>query len=94
VCVERSFDRTAPDPPYPQVQSINLWGCLVLPPLVGAATSRLETFRVMLPGLWLMAASPLALVLLPDVAGACLWQARNNKNRARPRARARARSFA
>ena len=48
----------------------------MLPPLVGAATSRLETFRVMLPGLWLMAASPLALVLLPDVAGACLWQAR------------------
>ena len=34
---------------------------MLLPPLVGAFTSQMETFSVALPGMWLMGASPLFL---------------------------------
>jgi hypothetical protein len=35
------------------IQSINLFGCLVLPPLVGAYTSGREDFAVFMPGKYL-----------------------------------------
>lgn len=59
--------------PIFQIHSINLWMCLVLPPCVAAATSAVEPFRVMLPGVWLMALSPLPLVVFPGVAAAVCW---------------------
>ncbi|KAH8044308.1 hypothetical protein JL721_12890 [Aureococcus anophagefferens] len=52
------------------IHSINLWGCLIFPTLVAAKTSDLPAFRVIVPGLWIMALSPLALVASPTPAGA------------------------
>ncbi|KAH8065647.1 hypothetical protein JL722_20 [Aureococcus anophagefferens] len=57
------------------IHSINLWGCLIFPTLVAAKTSDLPAFRVIVPGLWIMALSPLALVASPTPAGAAVWQA-------------------
>lgn len=34
----------------------------------------MENFKVMLPGLWIMALSPLMMVLYPTVVGLCMWQ--------------------
>ena len=59
--------------PIYAIVSINLWGCMVLPPVVGALTSKHETFRVALPGMWLMALSPLCLVVSPTPAAAVWW---------------------
>eukprot|EP01049_Picozoa_sp_SAG25_P001350 SAG25_NODE_58_length_18473_cov_99.552846_21_plen_87_part_00 len=55
------------------IHSINLWGCLLLPPLVGALTGARETFSVILPGMWLMAVSPAWVTIWPTVLGACAW---------------------
>ena len=44
--------------PIYSVLNINLWGCMLLPPIVGALTSHREAFSIILPGMWLMAASP------------------------------------
>ena len=57
------------------IHSINLWGCLIFPTLVAAKTSDVPAFRVIVPGLWIMALSPLALVASPTPAGAAVWQA-------------------
>ena len=59
--------------PIYTIHSINLWGCLALPPLVGAFTADHHAFEVFMPGLWIMAASPVFLVLSPSVASAALW---------------------
>ena len=53
--LERRFGEGVP---IYTIHSINLWGCLLLPPLVAARTSDLEPFRVIVPGLWIMALSP------------------------------------
>jgi len=57
------------------IQSINLFGCLILPPIVGAFTSGREDFSIVMPGLWIMAASPIFVASFPNAAGACAWQA-------------------
>ena len=107
--------------PYASIVSINLWFCVVAPPLIASATSGAEERRrsidrvarrqsatpadekpsgggggggsgdltpparaprsaeheaigVMLPGLWIMALSPLATVVWPDrVGGLIAW---------------------
>lgn len=69
--LERRFGE---DTPIYTVQSINLIGCLILPPLVGAFTSGREDFSIVMPGLWIMASSPIFVALSPNVTGACLWQ--------------------
>ena len=60
--------------PIYAIHSINFWGCTVLPPIVGVLTASIEDFQIVLPGLTIMALSPLALLMLPTVGGACLWQ--------------------
>jgi hypothetical protein len=59
--------------PVYSIVAINFWGCVLLPPLVGALTSHIETFTIALPGMWLMAAAPLCLVLSPTPLGAIGW---------------------
>jgi hypothetical protein len=59
--------------PVYTIVGINLWMCMFLPPLVGAFTSQRETFSVALPGMWLMAISPIFLVLSPTVGAAACW---------------------
>ncbi|KAL7473815.1 hypothetical protein ACHAXS_014273 [Conticribra weissflogii] len=56
------------------IQSINLFGGLILPPIVGAFTTGTEDFQIVMPGLWIMACSPIFLALFPNVFGACMWQ--------------------
>jgi len=68
--LERNFGE---DVPYYRINSINLWMCLVFPPIVAATTSHIETFKVMLPGLWVMALSPIFLALRPTVESSVLW---------------------
>lgn len=61
--------------PYYAIASINMWICMLLPSLIAALTSHLETFAVLLPGLWIMALAPLWLSLQPSVAAAVAWVA-------------------
>ena len=68
--LERHFGEATP---VYLVHSINLWGCLLLPPVVGAMTGHRETFSIILPGMWLMAVSPLWLVVLPNIGGSIGW---------------------
>lgn len=68
---ERRFGE---DVPIYIIQSINLIGCLILPPFVGALTSGREDFSIVLPGMWIMATSPIFVALAPNTFGACLWQ--------------------
>ncbi len=60
--------------PIYTIQSINLFGCLVMPPIVGALTTGTEDFQIVMPGLWIMACSPIFVALFPNVFGACIWQ--------------------
>eukprot|EP01052_Picozoa_sp_SAG31_P054177 SAG31_NODE_14277_length_817_cov_1.001393_2_plen_64_part_01 len=53
------------DVPAYTIHSVNLWGCLMLPPVVAAATGGYETFTVILPGMWIMAFAPAWLVAFP-----------------------------
>lgn len=69
--LERRFGESVP---IYTIQSIHMLGCLILPPIAQAFTSSLEDFRVILPGLWIMAASPIFVALSPTVFGACVWQ--------------------
>ncbi|KAL7549391.1 hypothetical protein ACHAWF_012660 [Thalassiosira exigua] len=68
---ERRFGESVP---IYTIQSINLFGCLILPPIVGAMTGKMEDFSIVMPGLWIMAISPVFMALSPNVLGACLWQ--------------------
>eukprot|EP01047_Picozoa_sp_COSAG01_P055156 COSAG01_NODE_6109_length_3845_cov_11.171116_3_plen_485_part_00 len=61
------------DVPAYTIHSINLWGCLLLPPLVGAVSGAAETFSVILPGMWLMAVSPVWVTIWPTVFGSVMW---------------------
>lgn len=69
--LERRFGEKIP---IYTIQSINLFGCLILPPLVGAFTTGREDFQIVMPGLWLMAISPIFVAMFPNVGGACVWQ--------------------
>ncbi|KAK1734297.1 MFS transporter [Skeletonema marinoi] len=69
--LERRFGEKIP---IYTIQSINLFGCLILPPFVGALTTGREDFQIVMPGLWLMAISPIFVALSPNVGGACIWQ--------------------
>jgi len=69
--LERRFGEKIP---IYTIQSINLFGCLILPPFVGALTTGREDFQIVMPGLWLMALSPIFVALFPNVGGACIWQ--------------------
>jgi len=71
VYLERSFGESVP---IFTILSINFWGCVLLPPIVAVMTIHLETFRVVMPGLWIMGASPFLLALRPSPAGAVAWQ--------------------
>jgi len=68
--LERTYGE---DVPIYTIMSINLWGCMFLPPVVAALTGDRETFRVMLPGMLVMAASPVFLVISPTVSSAVAW---------------------
>ena len=61
------------DVPIYRIHSINTWVCMLGPSLAAALTSHLEAWQVMLPGLWVMALSPLPLVLAPGVSAAVAW---------------------
>ena len=69
--LERRFGE---DVPIYTVQNIHMMGSMILPPIVGALTADREDFDIILPGLWIMAVSPMVLVLSPTVGGACGWQ--------------------
>jgi len=69
--LERRFGESIP---IYTIQSINLFGCLLLPPIVASLTTGREDFQIVLPGLWLMALSPIFVALSPNVLGACIWQ--------------------
>eukprot|EP00581_Thalassiosira_minuscula_P017092 CAMPEP_0183720202 /NCGR_PEP_ID=MMETSP0737-20130205/12887_1 /TAXON_ID=385413 /ORGANISM="Thalassiosira miniscula, Strain CCMP1093" /LENGTH=690 /DNA_ID=CAMNT_0025950039 /DNA_START=131 /DNA_END=2203 /DNA_ORIENTATION=- len=69
--LERRFGE---DIPIYTIQSVNLFGCLILPPIVGATTSGMEDFSLIMPGLWIMATSPIFVAMFPNAAGACVWQ--------------------
>jgi hypothetical protein len=69
--LERRFGESVP---IYTIQSINLFGCLIFPPIVGAFTSGREDFSVVMPGLWIMAISPILVAMSPNVFGACTWQ--------------------
>lgn len=69
--LERRFGEEVP---IYTIQSINLIGCLILPPIVGATTSGREDFSIIMPGLWIMASSSVFVAMFPSAAGACVWQ--------------------
>mmetsp|Transcript_42702 Transcript_42702/g.74821 ORF Transcript_42702/g.74821 Transcript_42702/m.74821 type:complete len:657 (+) Transcript_42702:87-2057(+) len=69
--LERRFGESIP---IYTIQSIHMIGCLIFPPFAQAFTSALEDFRVVMPGLWIMAISPVFVAMLPTVGGACIWQ--------------------
>lgn len=69
--LERRFGE---DIPIYTIQSINLFGCLILPPIVGALTSGYEDFSIVMPGLWIMASSPIFVALSPTAFGCAVWQ--------------------
>ena len=69
--LERRFGESIP---IYTIQSIHMIGCIMLPPFAQALTSDLEDFRVVMPGLWIMAISPIFVALLPNILGACIWQ--------------------
>ena len=69
--LERRFGESIP---IYTIQSIHMIGCIMLPPFAQALTSDLEVFRVVMPGLWIMAISPIFVALLPNILGACIWQ--------------------
>jgi len=71
VYLERSFGESVP---IFTILSINFWGCVILPPIVAVTTIHLETFRIVMPGLWIMGLSPLLIAAKPSIAGAVLWQ--------------------
>ncbi len=73
-------------PPFPErqfgegggiflVHSTGMWGCFLLPPVVAAFTSDAEAFRVIVPGVWIMALSPIAMIISPTAFGAVVWAA-------------------
>jgi hypothetical protein len=55
------------------IHSINLWGCVIGPPLVAAYTANYEAFRVIKPGLWICALAPIFLVVYPSVLSSAAW---------------------
>eukprot|EP01043_Picozoa_sp_COSAG02_P006463 COSAG02_NODE_184_length_30545_cov_128.634402_8_plen_420_part_00 len=57
-----------------RIHSINLWGCVIGPPLVAALSGHLEAFGVLMPGLWVMAAAPIFVILFPNVFGFVMWE--------------------
>ena len=57
------------------VHSTGMWGCFVLPPIVAAFTSDAEAFRIIVPGVWIMATSPIAMIVSPTAPGAVVWAA-------------------
>ena len=57
------------------VHSVGMWGCFVLPPIVAAFTSDSEAFRIIVPGVWIMATSPIAMIASPTASGAVVWEA-------------------
>ncbi|KAL7533895.1 hypothetical protein ACHAXR_005511 [Thalassiosira sp. AJA248-18] len=69
--LERRFGEAIP---IYTIQSIHMVGCLIFPPFAQALTSALEDFQVVMPGLWIMAISPIFVAMLPNVLGACIWQ--------------------
>lgn len=69
--LERRFGENIP---IYTIQNIHMMGSMILPPFVGALTTGKEDFAVIIPGLWIMALSPMMLVLSPTIFGACAWQ--------------------
>ncbi|KAL3789604.1 hypothetical protein HJC23_003153 [Cyclotella cryptica] len=69
--LERRFGESVP---IYTIQSINLIMCLIFPPFLASMTADREVFQIIMPGLWLMAASPIFVAISPNVVGACLWQ--------------------
>eukprot|EP00956_Cyclotella_meneghiniana_P015075 scaffold22856_cov50-Cyclotella_meneghiniana.AAC.1 len=69
--LERRFGENIP---IYTIQNIHMMGSMILPPFVGALTTGKEDFAVIIPGLWIMALSPMMLVLSPTISGACAWQ--------------------
>jgi hypothetical protein len=61
------------DTPAYTINSINTWGCMFFAPVVAGLTGPKEAFAVIMPGLWIMAGSPIFLALDPTIASATLW---------------------
>ncbi|KAL1500034.1 hypothetical protein AB1Y20_012711 [Prymnesium parvum] len=59
--------------PIYAIHSINMWVCMLAPSLIAVCTAHLNDFSVILPGLWVMALSPLWLSCEPGVPAAIGW---------------------
>jgi len=55
------------------IHSINMWVCMVGPSVAASLTAHLDDFRVMLPGMWLMAFSPVWLAYDPGIPASITW---------------------
>lgn len=69
--LERRFGEAIP---IYTIQSINLIMCVMFPSILASLTADREVFQIIMPGLWLMASSPIFVAITPNVMGACLWQ--------------------
>merc|ERR1719498_282065 len=61
------------DTPAYTINTINTWGCMLFAPVVAGLTGPKEAFTVIMPVLWIMAASPIFLALDPSVVMATAW---------------------
>jgi hypothetical protein len=61
------------DSPIFTIHSVNMWVCMVGPSIAAALTSHAEDFHVMLPGMWIMAVSPVWLAYDPSIPAAITW---------------------
>jgi len=68
--LERNYGENVP---IFTIHSINMWIGMIGPSVAAALTMHMEAFRVMIPGLWIMALSPLWLALDPSVKGVVVW---------------------
>lgn len=61
------------DTPAYTINTINTWGCMLFAPVVAGLTGPKEAFTVIMPGLWIMAASPIFLAFDPSIFMATAW---------------------
>eukprot|EP00397_Hematodinium_sp_SG-2012_P027046 GEMP01028390.1.p1 GENE.GEMP01028390.1~~GEMP01028390.1.p1 ORF type:complete len:512 (+),score=82.32 GEMP01028390.1:292-1827(+) len=60
--------------PWGSISSLNLWGCVIGPPIVAAAFSAYDDFDVIIPGLILFAISPACIVMFDSsLVGSIIW---------------------
>jgi len=68
--LERNYGE---DVPIFVIHSINMWIGMFGPSIAAALTMHMEAFEIMLPGMWIMALSPLWLAFDPSVEAVVCW---------------------